>query len=1039
MRVSARDVLVEKGYSFIELVREPVEPDTVDYLFRDIVPELGSLEIGGCRLYRHQYEAYSALREGRNVILKAGTGSGKTEAWMLYVLSELSKGRRIRVLALYPTLVLANDQVKRITRYLSLFNEEVFQIDSVRRSELAQRYGSSTLRLKASGANIVVSNPAFILHDLKKYLVRKQSALLSRLYESIDLIVIDEIDFYSPRSIALLLAMIDVLSRVSMVKPQVVVLTATLSNPVDLGVFLRDVTGRDFTVIDGKPFQVENRYYIVLGRNMEHLWRQIASEWSSIVSRHRELEAYSSIVRDFEEFKKNAYKVISALEAVGYKVPEPGIDVKEIVSGFLSDEYLTIVFTRSISTAEEIARELREAYGESIPIATHHHLVSKKKREEVEDAARRGLVKVIISPRTLSQGIDIGEVARIIHLGLPDDVREFLQREGRKGRRRELGLAESIIIPFSRWDRELLSNGFDALAKWLELGVEKTLVNPGNLYIYLFTGVAKLKSSWFKAELSRLEEEALRRAGILTSEGVNQRMLDRVFERINFYEYAPPYGIKRYLERKGELIPLEPIGHCDLVEKFQPGCIDYSEDALVVALNHGRTSRHVRSIIEKDIREIDFYSNDALSVALEEYRYIKLGWGEKPQVVRDLLNGRITSEELCVVYVPRNGFGKYRKIPDRCIWTVRSEKSRIISRDGSPIVYYDKKAIYVPTPTGGEYRDFTYGYIYTVDPVENTELMRLALALLMIILRRRYGIAFETIMYDVVKIGEYKYFSLHEPEAAGVIDLLDWLDVRRTVEKYVFDDLDRILLSEIDDIAYSTLITIGFNWEIAREQLLRCIDYILARDKVRVKLSSLELTIPRPSPALKLLSIAIVSEVLDEESLTPSLLVSLGAYDGGEYSVATELYPPVPFIKPPQPLLSLEGLIMDKVVYGDYQLLVENREAVLSQAKRANLRQLVNLLTNPSVRIIDVSEEASRQGFALSSLEEGLASLLSREEYVDPAEVMQVFHKIRGDRRLYRDRAEVLERFLRYRAKSLYITHLVLSEYASKGGRSDST
>ncbi|MEM0507096.1 MAG: helicase-related protein, partial [Thermosphaera sp.] len=280
---------------------------------------------------------------------------------------------------------------------------------------------------------------------------------------------------------------------------------------------------------------------------------------------------------------------------------------------------------RSISTAEDLVRSIRAKYGQDVPIASHHHLVSKKIREEIEEKARKGELKVIVSPRTLSQGLDIGIVARIVHLGLPDDVREFYQREGRKGRRRELGFSESVIIPYSRWDRELLSSGIDALKSWLELGLEKTIINPDNLYIHLFTGVIKLKSPWFKSEISEKEKEALSRTGILTPDNkLDEKALNNVFERLNFYEYAPPYGIKRYIEDGDKLIPLEPIGHCDLVERFQPGCIDYSEDAIVVSLSHGKTSRYVKSVIEKKIWQLDFKQYDGLSLALEEYRYIKL-------------------------------------------------------------------------------------------------------------------------------------------------------------------------------------------------------------------------------------------------------------------------------------------------------------------------------------------------------------------------------------------------------------------------------
>ncbi|MEM4624938.1 MAG: DEAD/DEAH box helicase [Thermosphaera sp.] len=1031
MNLVTKNVLESKGYSFITFTEPPVEPPYSDLFFRDVVAEFASIELGSRRLYKHQLEAFESLGKGLNVLLIAGTGSGKTEAWMLYALDRIKRDARFRAIALYPTLALANDQIKRIERYVGLVGGKTIQIDSVKKDEYVKKHGSTWLREAVATSNIVISNPAFLMHDLKKYLLRKSQGVLAGLYGKLDLIIVDEIDFYDSRSLALLMGVVEILSDMSDVKPQVAVLTATLSNPDDMGLFLKKATGRDYAVIQGEPFKITNHYYIILGKNLGEVYKSVRRVWFEAVKAHPELLQYNNIVEDYSKFEKEAYRITSILEGLGYEVPSISVNPAEIIMEFFKDDYVTLVFTRSISSTEELVRSIKQYVGEDAPLASHHHLVSKARREEVEEKARRGEVKVIVSPRTLSQGIDIGTIRRIVHIGLPDDVKEFYQREGRKGRRKELEYAETIIIPYTRWDRELLNNGFDTLRKWLELGVEKTLVNEENLYIHLFTGVVKLKSPWYRRELSQLEREALSKAGILARDGVNQELLDWVFERMNFYEFAPPYGIKRYIEKNGELRPLEPIGHVDLIEKFQPGCIDYSEDALVVSIEYGRTSRHVRSVIEKPIKQIDFYSHDALSIAAEEYKYVKMNWGEKPSLIKDLLTGRITSEELCVVYVPRNGFGRYRKIPERCIWTVRSERPRYAKVDNNPLVFYDKKTIYVPTPTGGEYRDFTYGYIYDVEMEEDSELLRLALAALMVLLRRRLGIAFETVMYDVVKVGEYKYFSLHEPVSAGVIDKLDWLSIRSEVEKYAFDDLDRILISSIDDIAYSTLVSLKFNWSLVKAEMLRVIDYVLAKEKIRAIIEGVETLIPRPSPALKTLSLAIITEVLDEEATSPSLLVSIGYYDGGVSRVVSELYPPIPYIKPPPQVLEVEREILDKVLYEDFKVVVEDRSAVLRQLRTANLRHLSSLLEKEWDKVIDLAKKSSDYSVKMFT-PEAVSLIEDRDQWVQPADVQLVLKRLRESKSLTDDLRRELQRFLSRKARLNYIANLVLNELARK-------
>ncbi|MEM2025076.1 MAG: DEAD/DEAH box helicase, partial [Desulfurococcaceae archaeon] len=548
----------------------------------------------------------------------------------------------------------------------------------------------------------------------------------------------------------------------------------------------------------------------------------------------------------------------------------------------------------------------------------------------------------------------------------------------------------------------------------------------------------KLISPWFKQDLSAREREALERAGAITAEGhLSEDRLREIFDKINFYEYAPPYGIKRYIEREGKLQPLEPIGHCDLVEKFQPGCIDYGEEGLVVALEQGKTSRLIKSVVEKRIREIDFKSHDGLAQALEEYRYSKLKWSESPHIIKDLLAGRVTSEMMCIVYTPRNGFGRYTKVPERCIWVVRSERPKYVLARGKPLVYYDKRAIYVPMPIGGEYRDFTYGFTYSIDTRENTDLVRLGLALIMVAVRRFLGIPFETIMYDVAKIGEYKYFSLHEPESAGIIEKIDWLGLRKIVGSYSPDDLDRVLISQIDDIAYSTLVTIDFNWDIVKETAVRVIDYILARDKIKALVKGVEVAIPRPSPALKIISFATISEVLESESLMPSLLTALGVYDGSEFWSEADLYPPIPFIKPPQSLLDLESFITDKVLYEDYKLLVESRESAISQLKQSNLRRLVSLIEGSRESSIDLSDIAKNSGIGKLSVEEVATVSGLSPVTVSHATIRSVLGKVREHKRILEREKGLILKYIEEKCRSLYIAYLVVDTLSRQGSIKD--
>ena len=76
-------------------------------------------------LYSHQEEAIRKARQGRNLVVATGTGSGKTESFLLPILNQLQAehergelGPGVRAILLYPMNALANDQLKRLRETL---------------------------------------------------------------------------------------------------------------------------------------------------------------------------------------------------------------------------------------------------------------------------------------------------------------------------------------------------------------------------------------------------------------------------------------------------------------------------------------------------------------------------------------------------------------------------------------------------------------------------------------------------------------------------------------------------------------------------------------------------------------------------------------------------------------------------------------------------------------------------------------------------------------------------------------------------------
>ncbi|HOE31548.1 MAG: DEAD/DEAH box helicase [Opitutaceae bacterium] len=108
----------------------PVSEVLRELLGEEIDPGFARAAIADRPLFSHQEEAIHRLSSGRNVVVATGTGSGKTEAYLLPILLHLLREQRVagrssgvRALILYPMNALANDQRRRLREFHEILEQ----------------------------------------------------------------------------------------------------------------------------------------------------------------------------------------------------------------------------------------------------------------------------------------------------------------------------------------------------------------------------------------------------------------------------------------------------------------------------------------------------------------------------------------------------------------------------------------------------------------------------------------------------------------------------------------------------------------------------------------------------------------------------------------------------------------------------------------------------------------------------------------------------------------------------------------------------
>ncbi len=996
--IDSSEILERLGVEY-ELIEEGGEtPRLSEVRFRQEAPTLldsgpRGRELAARFMYEHQLRVIEALKRGKNVIMISGTGSGKTEAWAVYAL----EGRR-RTLAIYPTLALSRDQTKRLEDYFSALGpDSVFKAESSTVTSKATRVGErrSIIR-RINRSRLVITNPAFLMQDLKR--MTSEKSFLERFLRHLDLLVIDELDFYGSSGATLLVhgvlrALMELVCAEK--RPQVVVLAATLGGAEELAEILTELNGRETEISRGSRFGVPNRRYLILDPRSETIVPRLLAEYAG------------------------------------------------------GDGGVTLVFTSSIREAEELARKTRELLPAEIQdrVCSHHHLIDRAARGEIERKAARGEVKVIVTPRTLLQGIDIGTVVRIVHYGLPMDVREYHQREGRKGRRREIPFSESLIFPVRRWGRKLLESGAETLSEWIDLPKERLSVVGENKYARIFLGLLKLRFP-IPEEPTDEERYVLESLNLAHPSGGDWRITDegeRAWKKLQFYGYEDPYGARRRLVPERIEVGDE-ISKRDVVEKLQPGCFDPSTGRIVVGMG-----RYIKEVLEADVGHALRRSaiSGPLSRAVEDYNLIKLGWGEEPDFLHDLLTGRIQSYVELGVSPPRGGFGPMVVRPLGVRWIVESRTQRVVVLEsGEERVIHPTKVIELEVRPRGSWLSYTYGESRELDPEEDANLLRVGLAYLLAALRLSKGISPREIRYAVWSLASVRELILWEPEPIGRLTdggLLE--DMAEALEVHRPGGLTESVMWAVDRQSAELMLASGMSWDEVRRRARRALDYLLSAS--RISLPGRTVRIRRPGEHLRLAAISLLPIELPGRK---TLAISM--YPGSE-PISYLINYVGSLLKRGEPVEAAEVKLLGeggRFFAGDLERFLERGFRILHFGGREVLRRVLGAVgvdLDPEEfenRVVDVHREVIRAtGVDAAPMEEleGALDLAAAgfRRRVSRLDVMAAYLEAAGAGG--RERAKSLMakslQYVRDSSKSTYLLHLaaeaLIRGSGGEGGR----
>jgi len=391
-----------------------------------------------------QEKSWPVIAEGKNTLLLAPTGSGKTLSAFLIAINRImfdrdanvetqeDAPRGVKTLYISPLKALGVDVERNLrsplagVRVAALREEVPHHIPTV-----AVRSGDTPsnerTRISRDPPDILITTP----ESLYLMLTSRAREVLS----TVDTIIIDEIHSMvaTKRGMHLFLSLERLEAQRRVCNPdakpiQRIGLSAT-QRPLDEVARLLGGSEVDFT----KPNAIPKPRHVEIVE----------------AGRKRKLDLTIEVpVEDMAELA--AQTPPSGATSSGPSIPSIWPAIHPRLVELIREHRSTMIFVNSRRLAERLSASINELAEEEIAMA-HHGSIAKDMRLLIEDRLKRGQLPAIVATSSLELGIDMGAVDLVIQIEAPPTIASGIQRIGRAGH--QVGaVSEGVIFPKFRGD-----------------------------------------------------------------------------------------------------------------------------------------------------------------------------------------------------------------------------------------------------------------------------------------------------------------------------------------------------------------------------------------------------------------------------------------------------------------------------------------------------------------------------------------------------------------------------------------------------------